>query len=345
MTTNKKLSKRAQKLLAEIESANVTNDINIESEEKNQVIDERIEYYPGSTQKFLASKYRKSIVFDKKPLWSFNFLILVGILLFVTNLAWGFYQDYNTKISKTKRNLPKILAEIKNIEKNAQQIQQEVFAKKQHIQSELEKIPNQDMADEIVNEVAELLENSELRIVKQEIQINKSISPVSFGMPPIQKPAADATIFSNIVVPIAEDNKPKVAKKEKSKAKDKKTKKKAKSKKVDKKEDTAQIKDQILNNFNQIFESVKKKETERKQNLIKDLPENVAFMNYHFQLKGQYLDYLKVRQYLIKRYPFLIIPVEEIVTENNDQDIQFRVIYDIPFFTENISTNVNTKGS
>lgn len=340
MTTNKKLSKRAQKLLAEIESAKATKDNKTNSKENNTVIDERIEYYPGSAQSFLASKYRKNVVFDKKPLWTLNFLILVGIFLFVTNLAWGFYQDYNAKISKSKRNLPKILAEIKNIEKNAQQIQQEVFAKKQHIQSELEKIPNQDMADEIVNEVAELLENGELRIVKQEIQINKSISPVSFGMPPIQKPTADATIFSNIVVPIAEDKKPaaKVAKKQT-------TKKGAKTKKVDKKEDTAEIKDQLLNNFNQIFESVKKKETERKQNLIKDLPENVAFMNYHFQLKGQYLDYLKVRQYLIKRYPFLIIPVEEIVTENNDQDIQFRVIYDIPFFTKNISTNENTKGS
>ena len=81
---------------------------------------------------------------------------------------------------------------------------------------------------------------------------------------------------------------------------------------------------------------IKNKEAaQRKQKLMKSLPKNVSFMTYHFQLKGQYLDYLKARQDVLRQYPYLIIPVEEIVTEKNQDEIQFRVIYDIPFFTEN----------
>ena len=63
-------------------------------------------------------------------------------------------------------------------------------------------------------------------------------------------------------------------------------------------------------------------------------------MTYHFQLKGQYLDYLKARQDVLKQYPYLIIPVEEIVTEKNQDEIQFRVIYDIPFSRKIILYNL-----
>ena len=50
-----------------------------------------------------------------------------------------------------------------------------------------------------------LLENGDLKIVKQEIQIKKSLSPVTFSIPPLQKPDADTTIFSNIAVPMEND--------------------------------------------------------------------------------------------------------------------------------------------
>ena len=341
MAKEKKLSKRAEKLLAEIQ-ASASKDV---AEDTKIAIgvdqNSSFEYFHGGITKFTASKYRKNLSYDKKPLWAFNLILLVGVFIFVSNLAWNFYDDYASKKNNNKKNLPKILAEIKNIEVNAAKIQKEVFDKKQYIQSELQKIPDQHMADEIINEVAQLLEGSELKIVKQEIQINKTITSVSFGMPAIQKPIPDNTVFSNIAIASLENKQPQT---QATKKEDKKTKTKTKTKKEDKEEVKIKV-DEPQSNFSEMMELIKKQENEKKQKLIKDLPKNVSFMNYHFQLKGQYLNYLKVRQHLIKRYPYLIIPVEEIATEKNNTDIQFRVIYDIPFFTENTTMNVNNKGT
>ena len=344
MAKEKKLSKRAEKLLAEIQ-ASASKDV-AEHTETAIGVDQNssFEYFHGGITKFTASKYRKNLSYDKKPLWAFNLILLVGVFIFASNLTWNFYDDYATKQNNIKKNLPKILAEIKNIEVNAAKIQKEVFDKKQYIQSELQNIPNQHMADEIINEVAQLLEGSELKIVKQEIQINKTITSVSFGMPAIQKPIPDNTVFSNIAIATLENKQPQATKKEDKKTKAKKEDKKNKAKKEDKEEIKIKV-DEPQSNFSELMELIKKQENEKKQKLIKDLPKNVSFMNYHFQLKGQYLNYLKVRQHLIKRYPYIIIPVEEIATENNNTDIQFRVIYDIPFFTENTTMNVNNKGT
>ena len=336
----KKLSKRAQKLLDEIKAQEISSQDNISA---NDVAENRLAVrYLGSKQKFSAIKYRKFATQNKMIIWSVGYIVLGAIIFFIANNGWGNYQTYSEKVMKSKQKLPKVLAEIKNIEKNAQKIQQDILNKKQNIQDQLNKIPSQSEADDLVNQVAMLLENGDLKIVKQEIQIKKSLSPVTFSIPPLQKPVADTTIFSNIVVPM-EDDAPKAKKDKKNVAEKLTGKKMRKGKKKDnKKKPEAKEKPQITqaanalkDNYKTIMDVIKNKEAQRKQKLMKSLPKNVSFMTYHFQLKGQYLDYLKARQDVLKQYPYLIIPVEEIVTENNQDEIQFRVIYDIPFFTEN----------
>ena len=336
----KKLSKRAQKLLDEIKAKEISSQDNVSA---NDVAENRLAVrYLGSKQKFSAIKYRKFAAQNKMIIWSVGYIVLGAIIFFIANNGWGSYQTYSEKVMKSKQKLPKVLAEIKNIEKNAQKIQQDILNKKQNIQDQLNKIPSQSGADDLVNQVAMLLENGDLKIVKQEIQIKKSLSPVTFSIPPLQKPDADTTIFSNIVVPM-EDDAPKAKKDKKNVAEKLTGKKMRKGKKKDnKKKPEAKEKPQITqaanalkDNYKTIMDVIKNKEAQRKQKLMKSLPKNVSFMTYHFQLKGQYLDYLKARQDVLKQYPYLIIPVEEIVTENNQDEIQFRVIYDIPFFTEN----------
>ena len=337
----KKLSKRAQKLLDEIKAQEISSQDN---EGANDVAENRLAVrYLGSKQKFSAIKYRKFAAQNKMIIWSVGYIVLGAIIFFIANNGWGSYQTYSEKVMKSKQKLPKVLAEIKNIEKNAQKIQQDILNKKQNIQDQLNKIPSQSGADDLVNQVAMLLENGDLKIVKQEIQIKKSLSPVTFSIPPLQKPDADTTIFSNIVVPM-EDDAPKAKKDKKNVAekltgkKMRKGKKKDNKKKpdVEEKPQASQAANALKDNYKTIMDVIKNKEAQRKQKLMKSLPKNVSFMTYHFQLKGQYLDYLKARQDVLKKYPYLIIPVEEIVTEKNQDEIQFRVIYDIPFFTENI---------
>ena len=335
----KKLSKRAQKLLDEIKAQEISSQDKVSA---NNFAENRLAVrYLGSKQKFSAIKYRKFAAQNKMIIWSVGYIVLGAIIFFIANNGWASYQTYSEKVKKSKQKLPKVLAEIKNIEKNAQKIQQDILNKKQKIQDQLNKIPSQSGADDLVNQVAMLLENGDLKIVKQEIQIKKSLSPVTFSIPPLQKPDADTTIFSNIVVPM-DDDAPKAKKDKKNVAEKLTGKKMRKGKKNNKKKPEAKEKPQITqaanalkDNYKTIMDVIKNKEAQRKQKLMKSLPKNVSFMTYHFQLKGQYLDYLKARQDVLKQYPYLIIPVEEIVTENNQDEIQFRVIYDIPFFTEN----------
>jgi len=345
---NKKLSKRAQKLLDEIKSQLVSSSVKTDETTNIEDGNELAVRYLGSRQKFSAIKYRKFAAQNKLIVWSLGYLVLGAIILFVANNGWGSYQTYSEKVKKSTQKLPKVLAEIKNIEKNAQQIQQQISNQKQNIQEQLNKIPTQSAADDLVNEVAMLLENGDLKIVKQEIQIKQSLSPVTFSIPPLQKPAADTTIFSNIAVP--EDNDVPKAKKEKENVAEKLTGKKMRKGKNKKEEKVPEEKPQITqaanalkDNYKSIMDVIKNKEAQRKQKLVKNLPKNVSFMTYHFQLKGQYLDYLKARQNVLKKYPYLIIPVEEIVTEKNQDEIQFRVIYDIPFFIENIAIQSNKR--
>lgn len=337
----KKLSKRAQKLLDEIKAQEISGQDNTNKNANNGAENKLAVRYMGSKQKFSAIKYRKFAAQNKMIVWSVGYIVLGAIIFFVANNGWGSYQTYSAKVMNSKQKLPKVIGEIKRIEKNAQKIQQDILNKKQNIQDQLNKIPSKSGADDLVNQVAMLLENGDLKIVKQEIQIKKSLSPVTFSIPPLQKPAADTTIFSNIVVPM-EDDAQKVKKDKKNVAEKLTGKKMRKGKKKDDKKPEVQEKPEInqaanalKDNYKTIMDVIKNKEAQRKQKLMKSLPKNVSFMTYHFQLKGQYLDYLKARQNVLKQYPYLIIPVEEIVTEKNQDEIQFRVIYDIPFFTEN----------
>lgn len=348
----KKLSKRAQKLLDEIQSQEIPMSRDSKSDFAADNTNELFVRYMGSKQKFSAIKYRKFAAQNKMVIWSLGYLVLGAIIFLLANNGWGSYQTYSEKVMNSKQKLPKVLAEIKSIENNAKSIQQDILNKKQNIQDRLNKIPSQSAADDLVNQVAILLETGDLKIVKQEIQIKKSLSPVTFSIPPLQKPDADTTIFSNIAVamkadaPETKEDKKNVAEKLTGK-KMRKDKKKGQKKKSEpqEKEQITQVANALKDNYKSIMDDIKNKEAQRNKKLMESLPKNMSFMTYHFQLKGQYLDYLKARQEVLKKYPYLIIPVEEIVTEKNQNEIQFRVIYNIPFFTEdNPIQSINRRG-
>ena len=181
----KKLSKRAQKLLDEINAQDMSPQ-DKDNKNLNNVNENRLAVrYVGSKQKFSAIKYRKFAAQNKMIVWSLSYLVLGAIIFFVANNGWGSYQTYSAKVMKSKQKLPKVIAEIKSIEKNAQKIQQDILNKKQNIQDQLNKIPSQSGADDLVNQVAMLLKMG-FKIVKQEIQIKKSLSPVTFSIPPLQ---------------------------------------------------------------------------------------------------------------------------------------------------------------
>ena len=59
-------------------------------------------------------------------------------------------------------------------------------------------------------------------------------------------------------------------------------------------------------------------------------PRNISFITYDFMLKGNYLNYLKVRNTLTRVIPSINIPYEEILAKQDKQNIEFRVMLEIP---------------
>ena len=59
-------------------------------------------------------------------------------------------------------------------------------------------------------------------------------------------------------------------------------------------------------------------------------PRNISFITYDFMLKGNYLNYLKVRNTLTRVIPSINIPFEEILAKQDKQNIEFRVMLEIP---------------
>jgi hypothetical protein len=59
-------------------------------------------------------------------------------------------------------------------------------------------------------------------------------------------------------------------------------------------------------------------------------PRNISFITYDFMLKGNYLNYLRVRNTLTRVIPSINIPYEEILAKQDKQNIEFRVMLEIP---------------
>jgi ribonucleotide reductase alpha subunit len=57
---------------------------------------------------------------------------------------------------------------------------------------------------------------------------------------------------------------------------------------------------------------------------------NISFITYDFMLKGNYLNYLRVRNTLTRVIPSINIPYEEILAKQDKQNIEFRVMLEIP---------------
>lgn len=343
MAINKGLSDRARQLLQEIENEYPKLISKKDSDNAGvEIQDGSIEVYKSKSIKFSSLKYRNFASQNKIITWGFGYLTLSAFIMGILFYGWQFYQKYEKYNVIRKAELPKLLNDIKVYEKNALQLQEDAQNTEGAIDFEIKMIPTAQAADELLINVSNIMEKSQLRIVKQEITVNKTPVSISFGLPQISRPIPDKTVFSSIPVPSSSNatdqakkddrnlaekiSGKKVSKKIKAKAKAK-----ANAKKNNKKPDQTQV---IKSNFNKLLTTIGSAEIKKNRSLIKNLPKEISFVSYHYQMKGQYLDYYKARSKLVKLYPYVRIPVEEIVTQKNNSDIHIRVVYDIPIINK-----------
>lgn len=335
MTKEKKLSIRAKILLAEIQRDDRLS-------ESNKNLSASFETYkPVSFKKFSSDKYRQFNNGNKFVTWSTYSLIMIAAILFISSLGVGYYNQYDSYKDIEKLKLPRLISDISTVQKNIKKRQDETLNLDKIINRETSKIPTSDNTDKLLYVISRLFEDANLQIIKQDISVNKAPLFVTFSLPPIKNPAIASTIFSPINMNDSTktdqqkgDNK-NLAEKISGKSLNKNVKARAKKKREEKKQKDARLKSEssvtaAKNSFESLLKDIRSSEIAKNKSLIKDLSKNISFISYHFQLKGQYLDYVKVRGRLNRIYPYLRMPVEEIVAQKNTSKLHIRAIYDIP---------------
>jgi hypothetical protein len=332
MAKEKKLSNRAEKILNEIQRKDMVPDSNDNASSSYESLK------PSKLKKFSSVKYRQFYKKNQMISWTAYFLILIAIILFILSLGIGYYTQYDNYRDISRSKLPKYSADILATQKKIKALQEEVLAIDTSIEFELSQIPTFENTDKLLNVMSKLFEDARLKIIKQDISINKTPVSVTFQLPPVKKPIGASIIFSPIdlnspsktIQTKAKADERNLAEKISGKKLNKRVKAKAKkglkNKGLKNESATALVKD----NFESLLGNIRSMEIAKNNSLIKNLPKNISFVSYHFQLKGQYLDYFKVRSRLNRIYPYLRIPVEEIVAQENTSELHIRAIYDIP---------------
>ena len=335
MAEEKKLSNRAKKLLAEIQKDDKLSESN-----KNPGASFEI-YKPSSLKKFSANKYRQFNNGNKLVTWSIYSLIMIVVILFISKLGIGYYHQYLSYKDIEKSILPKLVSDNLAVQKKIKKSQDEMLDLDKIIELESLKIPMSKDTDEILYVISRLFEDANLQIIKQDISINKVPLFVTFSLPPIKNPEIASTIFTPINMSDPSNinqqggGSKNLGEKISGKSLNKNVKARAKKKLEEKKQKDARLKSDssvtsVKNSFDSLLNNIRASEMAKNKSITKDLSKNISFISYQFQLKGQYLDYVRVRGRLNRIYPSLRMPVEEIVAQKNTSKLHIRAIYDIP---------------
>ena len=321
----KSLSVRAQKLLEEIRQEN-PQDVTLEEiKEIDKPIKNRATKTPKQKTKanhfkssanlsFNPITYRSLSQNDKRPFWILTLSIMILISLFMSSKTFLYFKNKNTihdlyapKVEITKKG-------IKDIELRISQLNKEKAEALNQKNNALKTFPNKIQMQGVVDDVTRLFEMSNMVIVNQEISIQKMQSdPLAQPILPFTRPNADTTIFNELITnPSAAGLSKNDASNKGNVAKDKKT--------IDV--------SPLIDSFNSFTSNA---------NAVAPIQiGGIQYLTMHLTLKGNYLNYLKARNALMRTLPAVNIPLEETISNPKKSSMEFRVIYNIPMREENL---------
>ena len=328
----KSLSVRAQKLLEEIRQENPQDETHEEIKEIDKPIKNRATKTPKQKTKakyfkssanlsFNPMTYRSLSQNDKRPLWILLLFIMILISVFMSSKTFLYFKNKNSthdlyapKVESTKKG-------IKDIELRMTQLHKEKVEAQNQKNNALKTFPNKIQMQGVVDDVTRLFEMSNMVIVNQEISIQKMQSdPLAQPIVPFTRPNPDTTIFNELTTnPSATV----LTKKDASNKED--ASKKGNTPKDTKTADASPL----IDAFNS-FASTKANATPSIQ------IEGIQYLTMQLTLKGNYLNYLKARNALLRTLPALNIPLEETISNTKKSSMEFRVIYNIPMREESL---------
>jgi hypothetical protein len=248
--------------------------------------------------------------------------MIVVIIIFVL-LAYNLFQIYSTKqhIDHVRDTvIPDLVSKTNNIKgiiSNNQKLEQALSAE---INDSLQRFLSLTEVKALLGPIAETFEKKNLAVIDQKVAFNDIPNMVKVLKPTIAEPAADQTFF------IAEEE----AKKAQELA--------AHLEKLKAEKRGAGQQTAAASNETKLSKEAVAVLNEKIEKLRKSIPGEIKFMTVTLNLRGEYLDYLRARDMLINYLPNLSIPMEEIVMNDTNGAIEYRVVYELPYIISQIKS-------
>lgn len=248
--------------------------------------------------------------------------MIVVIIIFVL-LAYNLFQIYSTKqhIDHVRDTvIPDLVSKTNNIKgiiSNNQKLEQALSAE---INDSLQRFLSLTEVKALLGPIAETFEKKNLAVIDQKVAFNDIPNMVKVLKPTIAEPAADQTFF------IAEEE----AKKAQELA--------ARLEKLKAEKRGAGQQTAAASNETKLSKEAVAVLNEKIEKLRKSIPGEIKFMTVTLNLRGEYLDYLRARDMLINYLPNLSIPMEEIVMNDTNGAIEYRVVYELPYIISQIKS-------
>ena len=271
-------------------------------------------------KQFHSTTYISLSKSSRQPIWAS--LMIVVIIIFVL-LAYNLFQIYSTKqhIDHVRDTvIPDLVSKTNNIKgiiSNNQKLEQALSAE---INDSLQRFLSLTEVKALLGPIAETFEKKNLAVIDQKVAFNDIPNMVKVLKPTIAEPAADQTFF------IAEEE----AKKAQELA--------ARLEKLKAEKRGAGQQTAAASNETKLSKEAVAVLNEKIEKLRKSIPGEIKFMTVTLNLRGEYLDYLRARDMLINYLPNLSIPMEEIVMNDTNGAIEYRVVYELPYIISQIKS-------
>lgn len=277
--------------------------------------------YPARKKKpFNSTTYIGLSKSSRQPIWA----SLTGVVLIIfALLAYNLFETYSTKQRMDHVRdtvIPNLVSKTNNIKPIITRNQELEQALSLEINRKLQSFLSGAEVKSLLGPIAETFEKKNLAVIDQKVAFNDIPSTVNLLMPTITEPDADQTVFLEAeqakkaldLAAVAEKLKP--------------------GKRGAKKQTAPASKESELSKE---AEAMLKKKVE---NLRKSIPGEINFMTVTLNLRGEYLDYLRARNMLVSYLPNLSIPIEEIVMNDTNGAIEYRVVYELPYIIGQIKS-------
>lgn len=312
------LSKKAQSLLDDILQEEKSKESAREAKSTLKVLKEEetsvsTDLVATKNHTFSINTYEYLASGPKAFMWFaiISILIIVSLMLILKGGAHSASENRSASdtltLSELKEENTKLQKRLKDLAKTNKESHEQFNALST-------KYPNKSKAQGFLDETIRLFEQSGLIIIKQEIKFQEKPSNVNSENIDIEKPALEKNVF------IKDDTN-------------------GTEKKNDGK--STSIIDQIKNKpiINNLMKKVPSNfnMTNNMSSAFQNTSNNRSKLNYlSFTLiiKGKYASYQLARNTLTRLIPSVSIPLEQIVIQPEQSDVEMKVVFDIPFINQ-----------